>query len=127
MFGFLGMFGHSRELQHLDQAVRAVGLHPRLVPEAVKLTILKLLKEADSGASPALRAYGAAAEMLGFCMLGPQGFTEANDLPLTEAPEARLEAALEAGDSLDARLVLLALHAGVIQAQVVERYQLEAS
>ena len=45
---------------------------------------------------------------------------------MTEATEARLEAALEADDSLDARLVLLALHAGVIQVQVVERYRLEA-
>ncbi len=43
-----------------------------------------------------------------------------------QATEARLEAALEAGDSLDARFVLLVLHAGVIQAQVVERYRLEA-
>ena len=127
MFGFLGMFGRSRELQHLDQAVRAVGLHPRLVPEAVKLTILKLLKDADSGASPTPRAYDAAAEMLGLCMLGPHVFTEANDLRLMAATEARLGAALKAGDSLDARFVLLALHAGVIQAQVVERYQLEAS
>ncbi len=126
MLGFLGMFGRSRELQRLDQAVRAVGLHPLLVPEAVKLTILRFLKEANSGASPAPRAYDAAAEMLGYCMLGPQGFTEANDLRLTETTEARVEAALEAGDSLDARLVLLALHAGVIQAQVVERYRLEA-
>ncbi len=126
MLGFLGIFGRSRELQRLDQAVRAVGLHPRLVPEAVKLTTLKLLKEADSGVSVAPLAYDAAAEMLGYCTLGPQGFTEANDLRLTEAAEARLEAALEAGDSLDARLVLLALHADVIQAQVVERYQLEA-
>ncbi len=126
MFGFLGIFGRSRELQRLDQAVRAVGLYPGLVPEAVKLTTLKLLKEADSGVSLTPLAYDAAAEMLGYCMLGPQGFTEANDLRLTEATEARLEAALEAGDSLDARLVLLALHAGVIQAQVVERYQLEA-
>ena len=72
-----------------------------------------------------VRLGAAAAEMLGYCMLGPQGFTEANDLSLTEATEARLEAALEAGDSHDARLVLLALHAGIIQAQVVDRYQLE--
>jgi hypothetical protein len=43
-----------------------------------------------------------------------------------EETEARLEAALEAGDSLDARLVLLALHSGIIQVQVVEHYQLEA-
>jgi hypothetical protein len=127
MLGFLDMFGPSREMQRLDQAVRAVGLHPRLVPQAVKLTILNLLKEANNGASPAPRAYYAAAEMLGFCMLGPTGFTEANDLHLTEATEARLEAAIEAGDGVDARLVLLALHAGIIQAQVVERYQIEAS
>ena len=126
MFGFLGMFGRSDELKRLDQAVRAVGLHPLLVPDAVELTILRLLKEADRGASPTPRAYDAAAEMLGYCMLGPQGFTEANDLRLTETTEARVEAALGAGDSLDARLVLLALHAGVIQAQVVERYRLEA-
>ena len=125
MIGFLGIFGRSHELKRLDQAVRAVGLHPRLVPDAVQLTILKLLKEAEGGANPAPRAYDAAAEMLGFCMLGPQVFTEANSLRLTEATEARLEAALEAGDNLDARLVLLALHAGVIQAQVVENYELE--
>ncbi len=118
MFGFFGMFGRSHELKGLDQAVRAVGLHPILVPEAVKLTTVRLLKEADSG------AYDAAAEMLGYCMLGAQGFTEANGLRLTEVTEARLEAALEVGDSLDARLVLLGLHAGVIQAQVAECYQL---
>ncbi|MFQ5784118.1 MAG: hypothetical protein ACE5H8_04760 [Alphaproteobacteria bacterium] len=126
MLGFLGIFGRSHEIQRLDRAVRAVGLHPRLVPEAVKLTTLKLLKEGDNGVTLAPRAYDAAAEMLGYCMLGPQGFTEANGLHLTEAVEGRLEAALDAGDSLDARFVLLTLHAGVVQAQVVERYQIEA-
>jgi hypothetical protein len=64
--------------------------------------------------------------MLVFSILGPQGFTEANKLRLTEAIEARVEAALEAGDSLDARLVLLTLHAGVIHTQVVAQYRLEA-
>lgn len=124
---FEGIFGRSREVQRLDQAVRAVGLHTRLVPDAVKFTILKLLREAHSNASPTPRAYDAAAEMLAFCMLGPQSFTEANGLRLTEATEARLEAALEAGDSLDARIVLLALHAGLVLAQVAEHYQLEAA
>ncbi len=64
--------------------------------------------------------------MHGFCVMGPKGFTEANDLRLTEATEARLEAAIEAGDSLDARLVLLEFHACVIRVQVVELYRLEA-
>ncbi len=125
MLGLFGRFGRSHELQRLDQALRSGGLHPRLVPEAVKLTTLKLLKEA-AGANPGPRPYAAAAELLGYCVLGAQGFTECNGPSLTEAVEARLAAALEAGDSLDARVVLLTLHAGVIQSGVVKRYALEA-
>lgn len=124
MIGFLGIFGRSHELKRLDQALRAVDLHPRLVPEAIKLTTVKLLKEAHGG-SPEPPACAAAAELLGYCMLGPQTFADANGPELTAAVEARLEAALAAGDNLDARLVLLALYAGVVQPAVVERYRLE--
>ena len=121
MLGLFGIFGRSHKLQRLDQALRDVGLHPRLVPDAVKLTTLKLLEEA--GADPA--SYVATAELLGYCVLGARGFTECNDPSLTESVEARLAAATEAGDTLDARLVLLTLHANVVQPSVVERYGLE--
>jgi hypothetical protein len=124
MLGLFGIFGRSHELQRLDQALLGVGLHPRLVPEAVKLTTLKLLGEA--GADPDPASCAAAAELLGYCVLGVQGFTECNDPSLTEAVEMRLAAALEAGDNLDARIVLLTLHASVIQPSVVERYGLGA-
>ncbi len=123
MLGLFGRFGRSQELRRLDQALLDVDLSPRLVPDAVKLTTLKLLKEAGVSRDPA--ACATAAELLGYCMLGAQGFTESNSLGLTETVEARLAAALEAGDSLDARLVLLTLHANVIQASVVDRYGLE--
>ncbi len=122
MFGFFGIFGRSHELQRFDRALRGVGLHPRLVPEAVKLTTLKLLGEARRDPNP----YDAVAELLGYCMLGARGFTAANDPGLTQAVDARRAAALEAGVSQDARIVLLTLHAGVIRASVVERYGLEA-
>ena len=125
MLGLFGIFGRSTELRRLDEALRGAGLHPRRVPEAVKLTTLKLLKEAR-GEDPDPRAVAAAAELLGYCMLGPRGFAEANGPGPTAAAEARLEAALAAGDSLDARLILLALYAGVIHPAVVERYDLEA-
>ena len=124
MLGLFGRFGRSQELRRLDDALRGVGLHPRLAPEAVKLTTLKLLGDAGVRSDPG--SAEAAAELLGYCMLGAQGFTEHNDLSLTEAVENRLMAALEAEDSLDAHIVLLALHAGVIQADVVERYDLRA-
>ena len=72
----------------------------------MKLTTLKLLGEAGAGPDPA--SYAVAAKLLGYCVLGAQGF------------------ALEAGDNLDARVVLLTLHASVIQPSVVERYGLGA-
>ena len=38
MLGLFGIFGRSTELRRLDGALRGSGLHPRAVPEAVKLT-----------------------------------------------------------------------------------------
>jgi hypothetical protein len=122
MLGLFGIFGRSRDLQRLDRSLLGVGLDPRLVPEAVKLTTLKLLGGPGVDHDPA--SYNAAAELLGYCVLGAQGLTERNDPSLTEAVEERLAAALEAGDNLDARLVFLTLHASVIEPSVVERYDL---
>jgi hypothetical protein len=122
MLGFFGIFGRSHEIQRLDDALRAVGLHPRAVPDAVKLTMVKQLKEARASADPS--AYVAAAELLGYCMLGPQKFNGSNDPLKTTAVEARLIAAIENGHNLDARLVLLTLHAGLTHPSVVERFNL---
>jgi hypothetical protein len=41
--------------------------------------------------------------------------------------EQRIEHALESGADIDAKLVLLALHAKVIQPSVVDFFQLESS
>ena len=122
MLGLFGIFGRSLDLKRLDQALLGVGLHPRLVPEAVKLTTLKLLGEVGAGRDPA--SYAAAAELLGYCILGAQEFTKHNNSGLTESVEQRLATALEAGDNLDARVVLLTLHASIIQPSVVEHYGL---
>jgi hypothetical protein len=124
MLGLFGIFGRSQELQRLDKALMGVGLHPRFVTESVKLTTLKLLGEAGAGTD--LASYEAAAELLGYCVLGAQGFTEHNDPSLTDAVEGRLAAALETGDNLDAKIVLLTLHAGVIQPSVVKHYGLRS-
>ena len=126
MFGFSALFGRSREVRRLDDALRAAGLHPALMPDAVKIAALKLLKEAGYGASPELAACTLAAEMLSYCVLGGQGVEEEQGRRAARALEARIEAALDAGDSLDARLVLLALHAGIIQGSLVDRYDLSA-
>lgn len=125
--GFMGMFGRSSDLRALDAALRALDLHPKLVPEAVKLTVCALLKDEAASDNPPPEAYAPAAEILAYCMIGPESFAGANDVTRALAVERRIEAALVAGDSLDAQLVLLTLTARVIQPSVVERFALESA
>jgi hypothetical protein len=125
--GLFGIFGRSSDLRQLDRALRSVDLHPRLVPEAVKLTLVKLLKDHALGDEPAPQSYRAAAEIVAYCMIGAEAFDSANDPQLRKQVESRIEKALDSGDSLDARLVLLTLHANVIQPGVVHAFGLEST
>ena len=122
--GLFGLFGRSEDLRRLDEAVRAVDLHPKMVPEAVKLAAVNMLKDHAAGGEPAAASYRAAAELLGYCMIGAEGFAGANDVPLALAVEERIRRAVDDGDSLDAQLVLLTMSARVIQSSVVERFGL---
>jgi hypothetical protein len=122
--GLFGIFGRSSDLRQVDQALRSLDIHPRLVPEAVKLTIASLLKE---DGEPTPRAYRAAAEIVGYCMIGPEAFSAANDAEIASDVERRIDLALISGTNLDARLVLLTLHAGVCQPSVIDRFQLESA
>ena len=124
--GFFGIFGRAPELRQLDQCVRAVDVHPRLVPEAVKLTIISLLQDHAVGGKPTPEAYRAAAEIVGYCIMGPAAFAAIDAPELAAEVERRIERALEFHSTLDAKLVLLTLHAGVIQQSVVEHFGLES-
>jgi hypothetical protein len=124
MLGLFGIFGRSQEVQRIDDALRACGLHPNRMPDAVKLTMLKQLKEAHGGRSPTMDSCASAAELLVYCSLGAKEFGQANGAARTEAAESRLVAALDAGYGADARLVLLTLHAHVVHPSVVERFDL---
>jgi len=97
------------------------------VPEAVKLAAVALLREHAPDGQPALPSYRAAAEIIAYCMIGGDAFAFANDETLAASVGRRIEAALEPGTSLDAKLVLLTLHARVIQPSVVNDFGLESS
>jgi hypothetical protein len=125
--GFLGRFGRSSDLRQLDEALRGLDLHPNLVPEPVKITVVNLLKDHAPDSAPAAHAYAQAAEIVTYCMVGADGFAGANGEEATRHVENRIGAALKSGDSLDAQLILLTLHAEVIQPSVVERFRLETS
>ncbi len=119
------LFGPSREMQNLNEALRVAGVHPRTIPDAVKITTLKQLKEANGGAPPDSHAMANAADLLAYCVLGPQAYAAKNDPQRIEAVEQRLNAAVENGYGLDARLILLTLHAGLTHRELVERHQLD--
>lgn len=119
-----GIFGRSQEMQNLDYALRAAGVHPRTIPDAVKITTLKQLKEANGGARPDSRALAGAADLLGYCVLGPKAYAEKHDPNGIQAVEERMNAAIESGYGLDARLIMLMLHAGLTHHELVERHNL---
>ncbi len=123
--GLFGVFGRSDDLRSLDKAFRAFDLHPALVPDAVKLTALNLLKDAR-GEDPAPQDYGETAMLLSYCAVGREAFTVANGEAAAAAAERRIEAALEAGEGFDASLILLALQAKIIHPSVKAEHQLES-
>ena len=123
--GFLGMFGRSGDLRELDTALRGADLHPALVPEGVKLTIVNLMKD-HWPEEPLPDAYRSVAQLFSYCIAGPQTFEQANGTERRLEAERRIESALDAGDSFDAQIVLMTLHAKLISAEVVERYGLSA-
>jgi len=125
--GLFGIFGRSSDLRQCDQALRSVDVHPRMVPEAVKLTMVRLLRDHAGEQEPQPPAYRPAAELVGYCMIGAEAFAGANDVTLAQQVERRIELALISGESLDAQLVLLTLHAKVIQPSVVHQFQLEGN
>lgn len=126
MLGLFGFFGRAEGLKALDQALREFDLHPRLVPEAVKLTTIRLLQKAsEAGYVLADADYKKAAELLSYSILGPDQFTASNSLDAAENTARRTEAAIAAGDTLDAELILLAVHAGVIHPTVADQFEIE--
>ena len=126
-FGLFGIFGRSHDLRQFDQSLRSLDVHPALVPEAVKLTAVNLLKDHAVNDEPTPHSYRAAAEIIGYCMIGAEGFAGANTADLAAQVERRIEAALDYTASLDAQLVLLALHAKIIQPSVVNTFGLESA
>jgi hypothetical protein len=123
--GLFGVFGRSEDLRTLDSELRSAALHPALVPEAVKLTVLTLLKD-TRGEDPSTQDYRETAALLAYCALGREVFDGENGALAAAAAEQRIETALEAGEGFDASLILLALHAEIIHPGVKDRFQLES-
>lgn len=128
MLGLFNIFGRAESLKALDQAFRQFDVHPRLVPEAVKLATVRLLQRA-SNADYVLRDadYEKAAELLSYAILGSDQFVASNTLAAADRAEIRLDEAIASGDSIDAKLILLAVHSGVIHPTMADQLDSEAN
>lgn len=125
MFGLFGLFGKSKPLQALEVELRAAGLHPHLVHESLKLTVLRFLPERGRAARPdELRG---AAEVLSYCILGHADFAEVTSDAQADALARRLAAAPEHPEGLDAQVVLLAIQTGNCHPEVAALFEVDES
>ncbi|TDW32636.1 hypothetical protein LY39_03704 [Roseinatronobacter bogoriensis subsp. barguzinensis] len=125
MIRFFDMFlGRSTTMRALDDALRAAGLHPLLMPEPVKLTVIQLTKR-HAAAQAQETAFADAAQLLAYCMLGHEQFADSNSSEEAGCADQRVEAAMDEGDTLDAKLILLAYHAGLISPEVADRVDVD--
>ena len=122
--GLFGIFGRSADLRQLDGALRAADLHPATVPEPAKLTVVNLMKDYFDD-DPPEEAYPLVAAFFAYCLAGPDAFERANGPEALQLVEQRMEAALDDGDSPDAQLVLLSVHANLIHPDVLVRYDID--
>lgn len=120
MLSIWSLFGPSRERQRLDQALRAHGLHPQLLSDPVKLTVLRLL-----GRRPEEAAIDRAGALVAYCLLGPGDFAEVNEPATAAEQERRLGLALEAPQGDDARLIMLCLRSGQADPAIEARFEME--
>lgn len=128
-FGLFGLRERSRHLQILDDHLRAAGVHPLLIPEEIKLTALKFVKSGpglDRGSQPNEPALAETARLLAYCFSGAEEFAESNGAGSGEAEERKLALALEAGEGLEAQIVLLALTSGIAHESIAVRFDVEA-
>lgn len=126
--GLFGRFGRSHDLRQLDEALRALDAHPSTIADAVKLVVVKLLKAQAVGPEPAPQSYRVAAEMISYCVLGRDAFSDSNGAALADSIERRIAQAIDSTDAgLDSQLILLALESRIIQPSVVQAFELESS
>ena len=123
IFNLFGFLGKSKAMAALEFELREAGLHPQLLDDSVKLTMLRLIPEGTGGRDPAI--VRGAAELLVYCVLGPEDFAQETLRARPEEQEARLQRVLDYPDSLDAEIVLLALKAGVANPAIASRFEVD--
>lgn len=124
MFRFFDLLGRSSAMNALDDAFRVSGVHPLLVPDPVKLTIMQLYKT-QVAALGRTAAFAQAAQLLAYCVLGHEQFASHNGTDAANQTEDRMHEAIAEGGSRDAKVILLAVHSGLIAPEIADLVDVE--
>ncbi|MBC6416398.1 MAG: hypothetical protein GDA47_01005 [Rhodospirillales bacterium] len=128
-------FGSSLSLEWLDRGLEAAGLSPGGFPEPLRLAIVRLTKSAlglpqrgepkGAAAEPLIAALYDSAALFALCYQGIEGFTDHNGEAMAKSFDERLSMASDTPESLEARVVSLALLSGYAHPDIAARYELE--
>ena len=126
IFSVFGIRGRSKEVNQFDDVLRMSGLEPEVVPFALKLATIKLLKETNSEKAFSLddEVIANVAQFISYSILGPDTYKAENGPGALETIENQLKKAIELGDNLNARVMMLALLSKVIHPKVMEKFDL---
>lgn len=125
ILSIFGIRGRPKEVHYLNDAIREIGIQPSLVADSVKISVIKLLREAEGGNfTDIVASCEKAAPMVVYCMLGRDDYEEVNNGEAADEIEKRLCLAINSGDSLDAQLIMLTLFANIAHPNVIEKFDL---
>ena len=128
-------FGSSLSLEWLDRGLQAAGLSPGGFPEPLRLALVRLTKGAldlpqrgepkGAAAEPLIAALYDSATLFAFCYQGTEGFADRSGEAMAKYFDERLSMAGDTPESLEARVVSLALLSGYAHPGIAARYELE--
>jgi len=125
ILSIFGIRGRPKEVHYLNDAIREIGIQPSLVADSVKISVIKLLREAEGGNFiDIVASCEKAAPMVVYCMFGRDDYEEINNGEAADEIEKRLSLAINSGDSLDAQLIMLTLFANIAHPNVIEKFDL---
>jgi hypothetical protein len=127
----LSLFGRARSLERVNSALRGAALQPEGFPEAVRLTLVRLVKDSlgvEQRGEPreAVRgsldeALARATRLFAYCYLGRRDW---DDRFTDTVEQERLLALAEAGpEGIEGRVVSLALLSGYGHESLARRFE----
>tara|TARA_B100000686_G_scaffold355057_1_gene469482 strand:- start:1129 stop:1524 length:396 start_codon:yes stop_codon:yes gene_type:complete len=122
LFPGLQLFGRSRKIEELCDALRASGIHPNIVPDAILITIIKLLKKHyGNDINPSLTS---TASFFAYLLIGRESLDYSSENSSIANLENRLTTALNDSKGLDYELLALTYHSGLINPLVRKEFKI---